>query len=63
MAKQESLNPRSFSSIRQAIRERRYRGRGELMRAVADAFRAPQIAARETPKAVEAPKRKRRAVE
>lgn len=51
MAEQEKLNPRSFKSIRQAVRDGRYGGRGELMRAVVDAFRAPQIEAKERKKA------------
>ena len=42
MAKQESLNPRSYKSIRNELSSGKYRTRGELMRAVAEAFRAPR---------------------
>ena len=33
------LNPRSYQSIRQAIREKRYKGRGQLLREMHNAFR------------------------
>jgi hypothetical protein len=42
-----TLNPRSYESIRRAVREKRARGRGDLLRMVADEFFAPRIARRE----------------
>lgn len=42
MSQQEKLNPRSYKSIREAVASKRYKTRGQLMRAIVEAFRAPK---------------------
>lgn len=39
----ESLNPRSFKSIKKAVSERRAKSRGQLARQLVNSFREPTI--------------------
>jgi hypothetical protein len=41
--KQEQVNPRSYKSILAAMKSGQYKGRGQLMQAVVNAFRAPKV--------------------
>ncbi len=44
MVKTQELNPRSYKSIVAAMKSGRYRTRGQLLRAIVEAFRSPASA-------------------